>query len=123
VSNVTEVLVALADPTRRDLLERLSLRGEATATALAGDLPISRQAVVQHLTVLDKVGLVRGRRHGREHRFIVRTEPLGETVKWMESLSQQWDRRLRLIQQIAEASTGREDNPKQVLSQKAESNE
>ncbi|HVA52868.1 MAG TPA: metalloregulator ArsR/SmtB family transcription factor [Acidimicrobiales bacterium] len=123
MSNVTEVLVALADPTRRDLLERLSLRGEATATALAGDLPISRQAVVQHLTVLDKVGLVRGRRHGREHRFIVRTEPLGETVKWMESLSQQWDRRLRLIQQIAEASTGREDNPKQVLSQKAESNE
>jgi DNA-binding transcriptional ArsR family regulator len=109
VSNVTEVLSALADPTRRDLLERLSVRGEATATALAGDLPISRQAVVQHLAVLDRVGLVRGRRLGREHRFIVRTEPLGETMQWMEKLSQQWDRRLRMIQQIAEASEADED--------------
>lgn len=104
MSAVTAVLSALADPTRRDLLERLSVRGEATATALASDLPVSRQAVVQHLAVLDSVGLVRGRRHGREHRFIVRTEPLIETVKWMEQLSQQWDRRLRVIKEIAEAS-------------------
>jgi len=104
MSDVTEVLTALADPTRRNLLERLSLRGEATATALAGDLPISRQAVVQHLSVLGKVGLVQGRRQGREHRFIVRTEPLAETVQWMEKLSQQWDRRLSAIKDIAEAA-------------------
>lgn len=104
MSGVTAVLSALADPTRRDLLERLSVRGEATATALANDLPVSRQAVVQHLAVLDSVGLVRGRRHGREHRFVVRTEPLVETMKWMEQLSQQWDRRLRIIKEIAEAS-------------------
>ncbi|MHB8380490.1 MAG: ArsR/SmtB family transcription factor [Acidimicrobiales bacterium] len=104
MSDVTAVLSALADPTRRVLLERLSVRGEATATALAGDLPVSRQAVVQHLAVLDSVGLVRGRRRGREHRFVVRTEPLVETMKWMEQLSQQWDRRLRMIKDIAEAS-------------------
>jgi DNA-binding transcriptional ArsR family regulator len=104
VTDVTEVLSALADPTRRDLLERLSVRGESTATALAGDLPISRQAVVQHLGVLGSVGLVQGRREGREHRFIVCTEPLVETMQWMEKLSQQWDRRLKVIQQIAEAS-------------------
>jgi len=103
VSDVSEVLTALADPTRRMLLEKLSVRGEATATALAGDLPISRQAVVQHLNVLDKVGLVRGRRLGREHRFIVCTKPLAATVQWMEKLSQQWDRRLIAIKKIAEA--------------------
>lgn len=103
MSDVSEVLTALADPTRRMLLEKLSVRGEATATALAGDLPISRQAVVQHLNVLDKVGLVRGRRLGREHRFIVCTKPLAETVQWMEKLSQQWDRRLIAIKKIAEA--------------------
>ncbi|HEY5267037.1 MAG TPA: metalloregulator ArsR/SmtB family transcription factor [Acidimicrobiales bacterium] len=104
MSDVTEVLTALADPTRRILLEKLSVRGEATATALAGDLPISRQAVVQHLSVLDKVGLVRGHRQGREHRFIVCTEPLAETVQWMEKLSKQWDRRLNAIKEIAEAA-------------------
>jgi DNA-binding transcriptional ArsR family regulator len=109
VSDVTEVLNALADPTRRDLLERLSLRGEATATALAGDLPISRQAVVQHLTVLGKVGLVRGRRQGREHRFIVCTEPLLETAQWMEKISQQWDRRLLIIKAIAESPIDHSD--------------
>ncbi|HEV3268119.1 MAG TPA: metalloregulator ArsR/SmtB family transcription factor [Acidimicrobiales bacterium] len=122
MSNVTEVLTALADPTRRDLLERLSLRGEATATALAGDLPISRQAVVQHLAVLDRVGLVRGRRHGREHRFIVRTEPLSDTVKWMEKLSLQWDRRLKIIQQIAEASTSSEDIAKESRQRESREN-
>jgi DNA-binding transcriptional ArsR family regulator len=104
VSDVTAVLSALADPTRRVLLERLSVRGEATATALASDLPVSRQAVVQHLAVLDSVGLVQGRHRGREHRFIVRTEPLLETMRWMEMLSQQWDRRLRMIKEIAEVA-------------------
>jgi len=122
VSNVTAVLTALADPTRRDLLERLSVRGEATATALAGDLPISRQAVVQHLAVLDRVGLVRGRRHGREHRFIVRTEPLSETVQWMEKLSQQWDRRLKIIKQIAETSTALEEIPNQSVKRESREN-
>ncbi len=48
---VEDVLAALADPTRRDLLEQISRRGDATATMLAEDLPITRQAVVQHLAV------------------------------------------------------------------------
>jgi DNA-binding transcriptional ArsR family regulator len=102
--SVAEVLTALADPTRRDLLELLSVRGEATATVLAEELPISRQAVAQHLAVLDEVGLVVGRRQGREHRFVVCPERLDETARWMAQLSQQWDRRLRAIQRIAEAA-------------------
>ncbi|HUZ42422.1 MAG TPA: metalloregulator ArsR/SmtB family transcription factor [Acidimicrobiales bacterium] len=102
--SVAEVLTALADPTRRDLLEMLGARGEATATDLAVDLPISRQAVAQHLAVLNEVGLVVGRRQGREHRFLVCSEPLDETARWMSQLSQQWDRRLRAIQRIAETS-------------------
>jgi len=60
-----EVLSALADPTRRRVLTLLAERGEATATTLAGDLPISRVAVVKHLAVLDRAGLVHGRRQGR----------------------------------------------------------
>ena len=59
MKNVDAVLGALADPTRRDLLKCLSKHGNATATVLATELPISRQAVVQHLAVLDAVGLVR----------------------------------------------------------------
>jgi len=99
---VEDVLVALADPTRRDLLDQISRHGAATATMLASDLPISRQAVVQHLAVLDAVGLVEGRHAGREHRFEVRTERLYETAKWMQGLADQWDRRLEAIRYISE---------------------
>jgi DNA-binding transcriptional ArsR family regulator len=101
--NVAEdVLTALADPTRRVLLERISGHGYATATLLARELPISRQAVVQHLAVLDAVGLVQGRREGRERRFEVRTEPLVETARWIDDLAVQWDLRLERIKRIAE---------------------
>jgi DNA-binding transcriptional ArsR family regulator len=103
VSTVEDVLSALAEPSRRELLERLSVHGTATATTLAGELPISRQAVVQHLAVLDAVGLVRGKHEGREHRFEVRAERLTETAKWMEGLAAQWDSRLATIKRIAES--------------------
>lgn len=101
---VEDVLSALADPTRRELLERLSVHGCATATTLADELPITRQAVVQHLAVLDAVGLVLGRREGRERRFEVRAERLTEAARWMEGLAAQWDLRIATIRQIAEAS-------------------
>lgn len=97
-----DVLTALADPTRRRLLEQLSAAGSATATGLAEHLPITRQAVVQHLAVLDAVGLVSGRRDGRERRFEVRAERLTETARWMDGLAAQWDSRLAAIKRIAE---------------------
>jgi DNA-binding transcriptional ArsR family regulator len=103
VSSVEDVLAALADPTRRGLLDSLSKHGPATATALAEEAPISRQAVVQHLAVLDAVGLVVGTRSGRERRFELRTGPLSETARWMEGLARQWDLRLETIRRIAEA--------------------
>jgi len=109
VNAVEEVLSALADPTRRELLERLAERGYATATTLARELPISRQAVVQHLAVLDAVGLVSGNWSGREHRFEVRTERLSETARWMNDLAVKWDRRLEMIRQIAESEVENSD--------------
>ena len=99
---VHDTLVALADPTRRDLLEQISRHGDATATMLAANLPITRQAVVQHLSVLDAAGLVVGRHVGREHRFELRTEGLSETATWMQGLAEQWDRRLEAIRDLAE---------------------
>ena len=101
---VEDVLSALADPTRRELLERLSKHGGTTATKLAAELPITRQAIVQHLAVLDDVGLVVARREGRERHFEVRTDPLTETARWTESLAAQWDARLEAIRRIAEST-------------------
>jgi DNA-binding transcriptional ArsR family regulator len=102
--DIDEVLRALADPTRRRLLDQLAQRGQATATTLCGELAISRQAVVQHLGLLDAVGLVHGQKSGRERRYEVSTERLSETARWLNNVAEQWDSRLRAIKRIAESS-------------------
>jgi DNA-binding transcriptional ArsR family regulator len=104
VEAVDSVLVALADPTRRQVLELLAAQGEATATTLAERLPVSRQAVVKHLAVLDAAGLVSGGRVGREVRYAVRPAALDATARWMASLAADWDRRLANIKRAAEAA-------------------
>ncbi|MEU1040563.1 metalloregulator ArsR/SmtB family transcription factor [Streptomyces sp. NPDC005907] len=101
---VDQVLAALADPTRRQLLDLLAARGEATATTLAERLPVSRQAVVKHLAVLDAAGLVSGGRVGREVRYAVRPAALDATARWMAALADDWDRRLANIRRVAEAA-------------------
>jgi DNA-binding transcriptional ArsR family regulator len=104
VRAVDSVIVALADPTRRQLLELLAAQGEATATTLAERLPVSRQAVVKHLAVLDAAGLVSGNRIGREVRYAVRPAALDGTARWMAALAADWDRRLAAIKRAAEAA-------------------
>ena len=106
VGEIAEVLAALADPTRRRLLDALAARGEATATTLATELPVSRQAVVKHLAVLDRAGLVEGRRRGREVRYAVSARPLDATARWMARLAEDWDARLAAIKRIAESGPG-----------------
>ncbi len=101
---VGEILGALADPTRRRILDLLYTGEGATATTLAADLPVSRQAVVKHLAVLDHAGLVTGRRQGREVRYLVRPQALDETAAWMTHLADQWSGRLNAIKRLAEAA-------------------
>jgi DNA-binding transcriptional ArsR family regulator len=98
-----EVLAAMADPTRRRLLEHLAASGGATATDLADGLPISRQAVVKHLAVLGRAGLVTARRQGREVRYLARPDGVAATARWMAALAADWDQRLAEIKSIAEA--------------------
>lgn len=106
---VDSVLVALADPTRRHLLDLLAAQGEVTATNLAKQLPVSRQAVVKHLAVLDAAGLVSGRRVGREVRYAVRPAALDATVRWMAAIAANWDRRLATIKRVAELAEEEHD--------------
>jgi DNA-binding transcriptional ArsR family regulator len=101
-----EVLAALADPTRWQVLDQLGRRREATATVLATGLPVSRQAVVKHLAVLERAGLVAAHRAGREMRYTVRVERLDETARWMAAAARRWDDRLATIKELAEAGDG-----------------
>jgi DNA-binding transcriptional ArsR family regulator len=103
VTTEFEVLAALADPTRWRLLDTIAVRGRATATVLSAELPITRQAVVKHLGVLERAGLVSGRRAGREMRYSVRVEQLDATARWMAEAARRWDDRLDTIKRLAEA--------------------
>ena len=92
----SDVFFALADPHRRFLMERLA-RGDATATELAAELPVTRQAVSKHLSALSDAGLVRSARAGRETRYRLTPAPLGEAVSWIESVGDRWDERLAAL--------------------------
>lgn len=88
------VFGALADPTRRTLLSTIADQRTATATELASELPISRQAVLKHLTALTDAGLLDRERAGREVRYRVTPEPLSDAVSWMAEVGAEWDDRL-----------------------------
>ncbi|MFI0482785.1 ArsR/SmtB family transcription factor [Actinomadura sp. 9N215] len=99
-----ELLAAVAEPSRRRLLDVLLAKGEATPTALAGELPFTRQAVAKHLAVLQRAGLVVARRDGREVRYTVHPERLDEAARALAGVASRWDARLRRIKAIAEAA-------------------
>ena len=101
-----ELWSAVADPTRRRLLDVLLAHREATATTLSGELPVTRQAVAKHLAVLDRAGLVEGRRRGREVRYAVRPERLDAATQGMARVAAQWDARLAAIKRLAESAAG-----------------
>ncbi|GAB3836535.1 ArsR/SmtB family transcription factor [Dactylosporangium cerinum] len=99
--DVDRVLVALADPTRRRVLELVG-RSPTTASMLARELPVSRQGILKHLGVLQDAGLVSGVRTGREVRYQVQPESLVATASWMTTLASTWDERLALLKRQAE---------------------
>ncbi|MBO0981821.1 winged helix-turn-helix transcriptional regulator [Microbacterium sp. SD291] len=92
---------ALADETRWSILTALG-EGDASASALAGRLPVTRQAIAKHLAVLQEVGLVEPVRVGRELRFRVVGAELAATAKRLDAIGREWDRRLAAIKEIAE---------------------
>ena len=88
------IFEALGDPGRRALVEAVAARGDATATELAASLPVTRQAVSKQLAALADAGLLHATRAGRETRYEVTPEPLGDAVAWMVAMGATWDERL-----------------------------
>jgi DNA-binding transcriptional ArsR family regulator len=92
-----DVFVALADPTRRKMIEQLSVLGPVTITQLTEVFPISRQAVTKHLDTLYDAGLVETERRGRERIVTFRPEPLHEAIDWVTAIEARWDHRLTAL--------------------------
>src|SRR5919109_2326474 len=97
-SNLDQTLAALADPTRRAILQRLA-RGEARVTELAQPFAISLNSVSKHIRMLERAHLVRRRRAGREHLLSFDPQPLAEPAAWIETQRAFWTARLDVLEQ------------------------
>jgi DNA-binding transcriptional ArsR family regulator len=102
---VGDVFAALADPTRRQVVRSLAGREAVTASGLAGELPMTRQAIAKHLAALERAGLVAPRREGRETRYRLTPEPLEQAIAWMTDVGAD-DRRRRPLGPLARAPHG-----------------
>ncbi|HEY7106336.1 MAG TPA: metalloregulator ArsR/SmtB family transcription factor [Acidimicrobiia bacterium] len=94
------VFAALSDTTRRSVLGEVARVESVTATELAESMPVSRQAVVKHLQVLNRAGLVTSARDGREVRYSFTAAPLADAAQWMAEEGANWDDRLDRLRNL-----------------------
>jgi DNA-binding transcriptional ArsR family regulator len=111
-SDLDQTLMALADPTRRAILHRLS-EGESRVTELARPFAISLNSVSKHIRVLERAHLVRRRRAGREHLLSLNPQPLDEAVAWIEAQRAIWVARLDALDDLLQAEERTAPTPKQ----------
>jgi DNA-binding transcriptional ArsR family regulator len=116
-TNLDRTLTALADPTRRAILERLS-KGEARVTELAKPFTMSLNAVSKHIRVLERAHLVRRRCVGREHFLSLNREPLDEAAAWIEAQRAIWTARLDALAAILQAEDARAEVHGKTLKKK-----
>lgn len=118
--NEQAVFFALSDGTRLQLVEWLASERTGPATELAARLPLTRQAVSRHLSELEKAGLVRGVKAGRERIYSLYPEPLSDAQAWLAARAAQWDRSLARLRtylehageiRVTSAAAGSSDEP------------
>lgn len=100
-ASLDQTLIALADPTRRAILQRLS-KGEARVTEIAEPFDISLNSVSKHIRMLERARLVKRRRAGREHFLSINPKPLDETAAWIASTRNAWKARLDALAALLE---------------------
>lgn len=96
------VFSALSDPTRREVMRRLSEEGPTTLGELAAELPVTRQAVSKHLVVLEEAGLVQALGDTRRRQYRLTPRPLAAAMGWMVDVGAEWDERLDSLRRHVE---------------------
>jgi DNA-binding transcriptional ArsR family regulator len=91
------VFSALSDPTRREVMRRLSDQGPSTLSELAAGLPVTRQAVAKHLSMLERAGLVSPTNEDRRRRYVLTPGPLTDATGWIAEVGAEWDERLAAL--------------------------
>src|SRR4030042_635625 len=95
-----DIFYALADPTRRKILELLASRGELPAAEIYADFAVSHPAISQHLKVLREANLVRMEKHAQQRIYQINPETMLELEDWSRQLAQQWNQRLDALDEL-----------------------
>ncbi|BCL80009.1 transcriptional regulator [Ktedonobacteria bacterium brp13] len=104
-----DMFVALADPTRRTILELLASSGELSATAIYAQFPVSPQAVSQHLKVLREANLVEMEKRAQKHVYRLNLHTLSEFEAWVQQTKQRWNERFDALDAVLEAEKAKGD--------------
>ena len=105
MSDASRIFSALADPNRLTIFENLVSGRASTATALAADLDITRQAAAKHLSLLVDAGLASSSRSGRETLYRSELAPLSDVSKWISTVESQWTQRLAALKTLSERTS------------------
>jgi len=98
-----DMFVALADPTRRSILELLASSGELSATAIYEQFSVSPQAISQHLKVLREAKLVVMEKRAQKHLYRLNQETLSQFETWVQQTRQRWEERFEALDKVLEA--------------------
>jgi len=98
-----DMFVALADPTRRAILEILASSGELSATAIYEHFAVSPQAISQHLKVLREARLVVMEKRAQKHLYRLNQETLSQFETWVQQTRQRWEERFEALDKVLEA--------------------
>src|SRR2546423_5008679 len=102
-NNYMDMFVALADPTRRNILELLANSGELPATAIYENFPVSPQAVSQHLKVLREAHLVEMEKRAQKRLYRLNPQALSQFEEWVKHMQQMWEERFAVLDAILES--------------------
>ncbi|MCY9006379.1 metalloregulator ArsR/SmtB family transcription factor [Peribacillus frigoritolerans] len=114
-----DVFQAIADPTRRKVLQLLA-EGDLPISEITSHFSMSRTAIAKHLHILSEAELVSGRKVGREKRFRLQPEPLAELKQWLSFYDQFWDNKLSILKHVIENSG---ENGLKVIEKEKDTNE
>ncbi len=103
-----DMFVALADPTRRNILELLANNGELAATAIYEQFPVSPQAVSQHLKVLRETHLVEMEKRAQKHVYRLNPQTLSQFEVWVQHMQQRWEERFAALDTVLEREKKKE---------------
>jgi DNA-binding transcriptional ArsR family regulator len=107
-NTLMDMFVALADPTRRSILELLATSGELSATAIYEQFPVSPQAISQHLKVLREANLVEMEKRAQKHLYRLNPQTLSQFEAWVTQMQQRWSERFEALDAVLEIEKKKE---------------